>query len=53
MTIECSQSVHSIVLKPLTLSSYQPKWEKSPVKKEDRQKFCFPADDMKARLVAY
>ena len=25
MTIECSQSVHSIVLKPLTLSSYQPK----------------------------
>ena len=27
--------------------------EKSPVKKEDRQKFCFPADDMKARLVAY
>ena len=26
---------------------------KSPVKKEDRQKFRFPADDMKARLVAY
>lgn len=26
---------------------------KKSCKKEDRQKFCFPADDMKARLVAY